>query len=621
MYIYIIFVGLLPQGTVQTGELHVPHVSCTDSAKNKYKMYQKPEQTSVRLQLTSVSHYSALLEFLRVQHFLVHPRPTLFTDYIYRGMDWEVSIRRFADERYLLRVRTKMEEKDGVASYGFHASLPVDVRCCEAFQNGLLNGFQTVSPSLASQGGGNAAPLIHELQNIIELSHGADHPVYHEMEVQRWACRGSDSMLRFSFFLRRCAALDRSPGQMSRGEEYWLDAPAGPWGSPEDLMRELQEILRTLGIQANRHTIEKPERIEKKKDVKIRIYSSYGYATFLKEAQALMTPRSRRNVGTTLHSGSEMEEHVDHYYDTRERHLSQSHCSIRFRVIRQRGKEAPDYQLALQRSISVKEGQQERNWVALPLASSVAAKATQGDELFLEDLGREAENWKSLLQSLMPEDSKLICVATFKTIRHKFPWFSSTSQPIHQTTWRTASQTTSTVRSPLVIHLDHTIYRYISTREQCGTSAPLQFYEVEVTNIETSPEHVMNEMVMFLNSIDVEWQLSVNNKIQQFFEFENTYAFFVYKKKARSTALMLLLAVLAIVLLAASAEASTNYVAPGVTESTSTENQSYLIGVISTFFVAVAAYLGVKALMDINYDDDSLLMVEVPDDTMHNDVE
>lgn len=71
-------------------------------------------------------------------------------------------------------------------------------------------------------------------------------------------------------------------------------------------------------------------------------------------------------------------------------------------------------------------------------------------------------------------------------------------------------------------------------------------------------------------------------------------------------------------LLISRALASTIYVAPNLTESVPLENQQYLIGVISTFFVAVAAYLGIKSLMDINYDDDTLLMVEVPHDHLQD---
>lgn len=67
------------------------------------------------------------------------------------------------------------------------------------------------------------------------------------------------------------------------------------------------------------------------------------------------------------------------------------------------------------------------------------------------------------------------------------------------------------------------------------------------------------------------------------------------------------------------ASGSTTYVAPGVTESMPVENQQYLIGVISTAFVGIAAFFGIKALMDINYSDDTLLMVEVPEDHLHAD--
>lgn len=79
-----------------------------------------------------------------------------------------------------------------------------------------------------------------------------------------------------------------------------------------------------------------------------------------------------------------------------------------------------------------------------------------------------------------------------------------------------------------------------------------------------------------------------------------------------------LVALLLVVCASTQAGASTTYVAPGVTQTMPAENQQYLIGVISTAFVGVAAYMGVKALMDINYDDDSLLMVEVPEEVIYD---
>lgn len=62
------------------------------------------------------------------------------------------------------------------------------------------------------------------------------------------------------------------------------------------------------------------------------------------------------------------------------------------------------------------------------------------------------------------------------------------------------------------------------------------------------------------------------------------------------------------------AAASSVYVAPEITETMPVENQQYLIGVISTAVVGIAAFFGIKSLMDIDYSDDTLLMVEVPED-------
>ncbi|EAN95098.1 hypothetical protein C3747_2g1502c [Trypanosoma cruzi] len=52
-------------------------------------------------------------------------------------------------------------------------------------------------------------------------------------------------------------------------------------------------------------------------------------------------------------------------------------------------------------------------------------------------------------------------------------------------------------------------------------------------------------------------------------------------------------------------------VAPDVLAPMSPSSQCYLIGVVSFFVFALAALLGVRALMEIDYSDDTLLMVEV----------
>lgn len=49
------------------------------------------------------------------------------------------------------------------------------------------------------------------------------------------------------------------------------------------------------------------------------------------------------------------------------------------------------------------------------------------------------------------------------------------------------------------------------------------------------------------------------------------------------------------------------------------KNEAYLIGVASFFVVVVAAIMAVTSMTNINYDDDSLLMVEVPEDTHHEE--
>lgn len=63
--------------------------------------------------------------------------------------------------------------------------------------------------------------------------------------------------------------------------------------------------------------------------------------------------------------------------------------------------------------------------------------------------------------------------------------------------------------------------------------------------------------------------------------------------------------------------ASKTYVAPDPTVGLSFKDQEYLIGVVSFTVVVVACFMGVASMMKIDYDDDTLLMVEVPGDINH----
>ncbi|CAJ1007564.1 hypothetical protein Q4I28_002877 [Leishmania naiffi] len=63
--------------------------------------------------------------------------------------------------------------------------------------------------------------------------------------------------------------------------------------------------------------------------------------------------------------------------------------------------------------------------------------------------------------------------------------------------------------------------------------------------------------------------------------------------------------------------AATTYAAPDPTVGLSSKDQEYLIRVISFIVVAVALVMGIAAMVKIDYDDDTLLMVEVPGDTSH----
>lgn len=65
--------------------------------------------------------------------------------------------------------------------------------------------------------------------------------------------------------------------------------------------------------------------------------------------------------------------------------------------------------------------------------------------------------------------------------------------------------------------------------------------------------------------------------------------------------------------------ASKTYVAPAVTVGMSSKNQEYLIGVVSFAVVVVAGIMGVASMVNIDYDDDTLLMDEVPEDVHHEE--
>ncbi|KAG5507034.1 hypothetical protein JKF63_05780 [Porcisia hertigi] len=61
--------------------------------------------------------------------------------------------------------------------------------------------------------------------------------------------------------------------------------------------------------------------------------------------------------------------------------------------------------------------------------------------------------------------------------------------------------------------------------------------------------------------------------------------------------------------------AAQTYVAPDPRVGLSSQNEEYLIGVISMAVIVLAVIMGVASMVNIDYDDDTLLMVEVPADT------
>lgn len=85
------------------------------------------------------------------------------------------------------------------------------------------------------------------------------------------------------------------------------------------------------------------------------------------------------------------------------------------------------------------------------------------------------------------------------------------------------------------------------------------------------------------------------------------------------TTAICLLAATVLLTIQSAAAASTTYVATGPTERLSVRNQEYLIGVVSFAIVILAGIMGVMSMVNIDYDDDTLLMVEVPEDTHHEE--
>lgn len=76
-----------------------------------------------------------------------------------------------------------------------------------------------------------------------------------------------------------------------------------------------------------------------------------------------------------------------------------------------------------------------------------------------------------------------------------------------------------------------------------------------------------------------------------------------------------MVSLLAVLVMQSANAVSKTYVAPGPTERLSVRNQEYLIGVVSFIVVIIAGIMGVMSMVNIDYDDDTLLMVEVPEDT------
>jgi hypothetical protein len=85
------------------------------------------------------------------------------------------------------------------------------------------------------------------------------------------------------------------------------------------------------------------------------------------------------------------------------------------------------------------------------------------------------------------------------------------------------------------------------------------------------------------------------------------------------SALKAVFSVMTVMVMQSANAASKTYVAPGPTEGLTVRNQEYLIAVVSFAIVIIAGIMGVMSMVNIDYDDDTLLMVEVPEDTHHEE--
>lgn len=540
----------------------------------------KEKEIFVRLQICSNNDYTSLLEFLRVQRYIISRTPAIFVDYVYSGTGWDATFRNFETDpsSNALILRTEIEESDGVASHNTIKVPCVEFKFLTTFQQSFNDAVEKViKPAMRKQEENEAkVGLFSRSEDAPFSGRYHDYPWYCERRTVEWNCKGKEGVLGSGFSvlttsnenLKEFKSLidqeamtvgkDESRKLLTGGrksyngkEEFWIKAPCRNLVTPAEMLSELRDLLNILGIKARRHTIEKSaDCIDDKRDVKLRIYSPYGYDAFLKNSFQLTesTASLHHQVsfqgsqetffvdGANGHSQSIRKlKHYDYYFDSAAGHLGQAHSTLRLRGIRSSESASMTYELTFQSSISVSSGEQRRDWMSLSIAASIAESIVNSGKIDLSALGQDGTHWKEIILGYVQENAfPLKCIAHFITTRIQIPWFTSTTQPMNRTVRYLGSQECSKVFNPLLINLDHTQYPYFVSglndftfSQQTASQKNLNqhfsdthFFEVEVTNIETFTELVKDEIVHFLDKIDVEWQPSVKSKLHMFFEIE-----------------------------------------------------------------------------------------------------
>lgn len=439
--------------------------------------------------------------------------PKITTELTYKGTDWEVSLCLDQHQQQTLRILTNMEESDGILSCDFF-SVVVPMLDAETFKSGLGAACRALMYCAASCGQSDleqASQLLADAP-INGVSSLAAAPACSQVELKVWCCRGRPEVFDYAFQVHLSHQYTAS-GLLD--ERYRLRMTVLPSQSPEQVLHDFKSHFSTVGIFISGRTVLKPaQHTEGKRDLKLRIYSRYGYDAFRLNAHKFQSASLPSDDGQEGHQLLERV-HLDCYYDTHNRHLACSHSTLRLRKVTLEDNTTVKFVLTLQSGISVNEGCQERDYACLDLSRSIAERLLNGG-LQISEVGKVNNEWLQHLQSIVPEGEPLICVASLTTSRIIIPWRSFRS--------RLPSGREDEYPQHPQIYLDRT---------QCTlphSDVLLEWYEVEVTCSSGVYAYVKVDMEAFLEGIDVEWQRSVNNKLLQYFELEDHWRRQVEKK-------------------------------------------------------------------------------------------